>query len=775
MNCLLILVDFYLTLVNNTNNLCVQGRKEKKAMKSKLLLYIGAATCLASIGAAAAQNIDIVHAAKLLRNSASDFVLTLDSTNTPSGLTSSYQNNFSGNVKTGYGNPIKMNFVNAKSLSGGFAELANHGRIYNFGSGDTIVNAVNGIKFTGSGSLLFKPVVSIINGDALLADMSPISISAGSAKVTVPNCDYFELEAGDSGARISSLELYYECTPGTYDVRLLNGTYTGVGNDSSTYKLTITDGSASFVSLDKQSNVSYNGTAELLSKTSARLSLSSGSITYNMNYDGHNLTYTSKSGSIAEVSFTRVYTLQNFESFSASGQGYTDSTTKYQTTGVRSSFYEDWYVGSGSSEIGGSGWIMMTNTDGINYTSNKGHNNSKAASFKFSNDTQMRYISMNELYGVNSIAGKGTTFSFWVRGAYANASMTTNHGSSIPVTAYAYYETPLTPHNHTLVHDVFEFAVPAGNEWNHFEFDISSDRTYYGFGLNTKQEVGSNAYIVFDDFEIYSADPYAIYVPATYPHGMFKGTFTKQLWTEKDLYISIGNYSNNKVAVILENTNVNATGITYNESNGQVSITTSGTYNNKTVGTITATYSNGELTDIASSCFYNNKKGSASKVSAGSNYYTCDGSTAELQSQFKRQFDRGNGWETDTTNADRIVSDTRHQASGNGGLKLRPFASGDVAVSLNSDLGGEKYKYMYFWVYNPTTTSATLNLNFYKGTNYSSKIDKDYTATANAMGWTYCQVDFSGKMTTGKIYNFQICDLNGTGIMFTFDEIYFHG
>ena len=241
-------------------------------MKSKLLLYIGAATCLASIGAAAAQNIDIVHAAKLLRNFASDFVLTLDSTNTPSGLTSSYQNNFSGNVKTGYGNPIKMNFVNAKSLSGGFVELANHGRIYNFGSGDTIVNAINGIRFTGSGSLLFKPVVSIINGDALLADMSPISISAGSAKVTVPNCDYFELEAGDSGARINSLELYYECTPGTYDVRLLNGTYTGVGNDSSTYKLTITDGSASFVSLDKQSNVSYNGTAELLSKTSARLS-----------------------------------------------------------------------------------------------------------------------------------------------------------------------------------------------------------------------------------------------------------------------------------------------------------------------------------------------------------------------------------------------------------------------------------------------------------------------------------------------------------------------
>lgn len=747
-------------------------------MNNKLLLYAGVAVCLASIGAAAAQNIDVVHAAKLFRNANSDYVLTLDSTNTPSGLTSSYQNNFSGNVKTGYGNPIKMNFVNAKSLSGGFAELANHGKIYNFGSGDTIVNAVNGIKFTGSGSLLFKPVVAISAGDAILAEMNPISVSAGSAKVTVPNCDYFELEAGDSGARINSLELYYECTPGTYDIRLLNGTYTGVGNDNSTYKLTITDGSVVFASLDKQSNVSYSGTAELLSKTSARLSLSSGSITYNLNYDGHNLTYTSKSGSIAEVSFKRVYHLQNFESFSASGQGYTDSTTKYQTTGVRSSFYEDWFTGSGSSEIGGDGWNVMTNTDGITYTSNKGHNSSKAAAFKFTSDRQMRYISMNELYGVNSIAGKGETFSFWVRGAYSNSSMTTNHSGNIPVIAYAYYETPLTPHNHTTAHDAFEFIVPAGNDWNHYEFELDPSKTYYGFGLNAKQETGTTAYVVFDDFEIYTSSPYAQYIPAGYPRGTFKGSVRTGFFDiARDFYIVIGTYTNQKVFVKMRDTDVNATGFSYNPSNNTISITTTGSYESETVGTLTGTYNASTGVIDSFSCtgslsFYNNTT-TVTKVSSG--YYDCDGTTSQLQSQFIYRYDSGSGWQVDSSSANRFVSDTRRQASGTGGIKWHQRSGAKTALNLNGDLSGEKYKYLQFWVYNPSFNSATLNLYFYKGTNFSSRIDVDYTVTANAFGWTYCIVDFSGKMTTGKLYNFQICDLNHTGIAFTFDEFYFHG
>ena len=185
--------------------------------------------------------------------------------------------------------------------------------------------------------------------------------------------------------------------------------YTGVGSDSYTYKLVVNNGTASIETLDRQTKIQLSGTAVMLSKTQAKCTFvyNTYNIYYVMNFDGHSFTFVSKSddvggaaaAQVAEVNFDRVYNVEDYESYTATGQGYTNSTTtKYQTTGLRATVYADFYTGSSSGEIGGSGWPVMTSTDNTNLLKTKGHNGTQGGAFKFhpsGNDKfNMRYIYM---------------------------------------------------------------------------------------------------------------------------------------------------------------------------------------------------------------------------------------------------------------------------------------------------------------------------------------------------------------------------------------------
>lgn len=448
------------------------------------------------------------------------YKIVLNQSNRPTELTSSFQNYFTGTIKTHTGYDVNLAFVNARSADDCFAQLAPRGKIYNFASSNNKVTGINSVKFTGQGTLLFKPVIDKTDKGGYLAEVAPISFAAGDEAVAVPSCDYFEITAADGGAQIDSLELKYSCDANATDIKMLNGTYTGVGSDSSTYKMCVTDGVGSIQSLDKQTNITLNGTAQMLSKTSVKFTFvyNAHNIYYNMNYDGHTLTFVSKNddvggaaaNQVAQVSLNRVYTLEDFESYSATGQGYTSSTTKYQTSGLRANYYADYYTGSSSSEIGGSGWQIMTSTDNSNYTATKGHNGSKGGIFKFSNGSKMRYISMNELYGVKSMF-KGTKLSFWARGAYTNTNFNVDHSSNTPMKFYAFYTTPLTSGTQSNRAEA-EFTVQAGDTWQRFELDLDSTKTYYGFGFYAYQSSGSAQYLPIDDIEVYTASPYAEYV-----------------------------------------------------------------------------------------------------------------------------------------------------------------------------------------------------------------------------------------------------------------------
>lgn len=260
-----------------------------------------------------------------------------------------------------------------------------------------------------------------------------------------------------------------------------------------------------------------------------------------------------------------------------------------------------------------------------------------------------------------------------------------------------------------------------------------------------------------------------------YPEGTFKGDATV-LGNSFQIVISIGTRENGMVGVRLSNSDAVATGITFDGSTNKVTITTTGSYSGYTYGNITGTYNSSNKTITGVSCsgsiksyVSNNGSITCSKASTSttSAFYDCDGTTSELQTLFRRRFDRGNGWETDTSNADRITSNTVQYVTGIGSVKERSFTGGKLALALNSDFSTAKaLKNIQFWVYNPSSTDVSLRLFVYRSTGYGSNAEIG-TVTASANKWSYVAMGFSY-----SIYNFQIYNESHISEYLSFDNIY---
>ena len=276
---------------------------------------------------------------------------------------------------------------------------------------------------------------------------------------------------------------------------------------------------------------------------------------------------------------------------------------------------------------------------------------------------------------------------------------------------------------------------------------------------------------MIDDVKIYSADPDATYHAAvSTPEGTFKGSGTIS-GSSVPIIIALGNVTNGLAYVIISDQNASATGFTFNTNNNKVSITTTGSFNNKTIGTITGTFNSaaGTITSLAFSGALSVSNGSVTNVSSSELFFDCDGTTSQLQAQFKRRYMSGS-WQVDTGNADRITSNTVEFVSGTGAVKRRGYSGGAVALNFQNDFSSAKtVSNIHFWVYNPSGSNITLRMWGYKGTNFGSNFETG-SVTATAGQWTYCHMGF----TSAAIYNFQIADFNNTGVYLTFDNIYLY-
>lgn len=485
----------------------------------KLILYVGiSALCIGlGVGGIIASKTDRT---LFLPSQATEptYTVTLDKDNKPDTLTGEYQPSVTGNVKSTTGYDLQLTFINAKSSENNLVQLAPRGMIYNFGNGNKEFKGLKSVKFTGTGTVYFTSAKYGYPGSgngsgAIVNDY--IVLPSGTAK-DVPVSNYFQLIAGDGGAVIESLELTYTCTTTDYSIKNVAGTYTGIGQDNYSYQLDIdNEGSAVLKSLNKATGITLNGTVTMTSANNVSIAFSAN-LTLNLYSDDYrlSLTHISKTGSDAGTittisTFYRVYNVEDFENYSETGTGFDQAHDNVSTSGLRSAFYADYYSNNSgdSSPIGGSKWKLMGGSyDYITYTSNKGHNNSKAAAFK-GNSNKLRYISMNSMYGVPVIIGAGAYLSFWARGAYTTTGLSTESTSNASIKLYAFYNSRLDSSN-VGTRTELQFTVTAKSDWTEYKMPLDQSKFYYGFGFYC--ENANTTYTVIDDIKIYSVSPYAV-------------------------------------------------------------------------------------------------------------------------------------------------------------------------------------------------------------------------------------------------------------------------
>ena len=462
----------------------------------KIVLAIGIGAGCTAVGLAATAGIsNQINQAK-----ADGYTLTLNKDNVPSALTSSYQDNVQATVKTSLENDLTFNFVNAKTASNAFAQFASHGVLYNFHSSTGAVTGLNSVKVTlSAGSMSIRTAVSseISNNGITLSD--PIALTSGSAQ-SLAGSNYFALEAGDNGATITSIELGYTCA--TIDaVARLNGSYTGVmTSDNYRYKLDLSNGNATLTSIDKETNTTQSGTASLTDST-LTVTISGTTYTFTVSSDSYSLTSSA-------ITMYRVYNVEDFESYTTDGQGWASNrgaASQYDGTGVKGNYYCD-FNGSSTiqSPIGGSNWAMMASNNYLIFDSAKGHQNTKVAAFK-GKDSGLRFFQLKAYYGIPSIIGKGTTFSFWARGAVNESFADSSYDATIKI--FAYYNSKVTSSNQGTRTDK-EFTIPAGSGWREYKMDLDSSKNYYAFAIYTKNSTASERFTPIDDVKIYTHSPY---------------------------------------------------------------------------------------------------------------------------------------------------------------------------------------------------------------------------------------------------------------------------
>ena len=737
--------------------------------KDKMLLPIGVSALVASFVIAGLSTANLSKSRFNKSDGLDHYTLTLDSSNAPSGLTSSYQDSVSGSYTTGDGNSITMSFVKAKAASGKHVDLASRGMIYNYASESGGISGITAITVSYSGSTMsLKTSVAnaLSNGTAI---ENSYTVSSGT-RLELPSPRYFSLLAADGGNVITSISIEYTCGLNE-DVGRLNGEYSGTGNDDFRYSLTLNNGAVTLHSLDNYTETTATGTATL-SGNSLTCTFSSPSalngLVYNFNTDAqsHALTYVSKSGTgsanVPEVSFYRVYTVEDFESYSASGSGWDLSSNHdlNNATGLKGDYICEYKkTGASSGPIGGTDWSLMESSDYIVYNATHGHNNSKVMALK-GNANTMHFYQANGYYGIPRVIGKGNKLSFWSKGAFGNSSLTNASASAANVTVFAFYTQKIT--SSTISQRTEKaFVVASSNEYQEYTMDLDPTKTYYSIGFLVQNYKSDVRYLPVDDFKIYSSCPYGMDLTET-PSGNFKGSATRSNNNSYTVLAFLG--SHNQVNFRVAGTKYSST---YTASGNSITIATGDSY----IGNFTGTYNKASNTITGGSfsgTIKNEIRNNGSiTLSELPNTWHCDEDSVEARDVFLRRYMSGS-WQKDNVNDDRIVSVNYATVSHDRAIGRRGYTGGAVALNLAHDLSSPvTVKNMCFWVYNPSNSDITLRNWVYRATNFGSNLEVSGDVPAAAGEWTFLSLGF----TECSVYNWQLADFTNSGVILVYDNI----
>ena len=751
--------------------------------KNKKILCFGVSLVLVLGGVIAVKQKQQIH--QSLNAEEGNYSIQLNSENTVSGLTASYG---SGAATV---NGVQFNFVTAKTSEGKLAQLGNFGYIENFDASSTYksrITSIKSIKVVFSGVMYLETGINRV-GNELGQRAAIISGNANDLSTTKPY--YFRLLAGEGGAIVESVQITYTCSvTSDFALEWLANTYTGKGSDGYTYKLTRNGSNAVIETLDREENASFNGTIAMNgNQSTCTFQVAGYPVAYvsQVSEDGSTISYVSKSGAaaayVAEIDFHKVYEVENFESYTEAGVGwdnYNGGHAYENKTGLRASFYCDYYSGSGSSPIGGTNWSLMGSQDYLGYNATNGHNGSKAALMKASSAGGMRYLQSKLYEGNQYIIGRGKTLSVWVHSAYTSSY--TDSTVSPKMKIYGYYNNKVTASTQTYRTEV-EYTIQAGSGWKQYTLNLDQTKNYYGFGIYFAS-TSAACYMLVDDVQIYTEDLYAKYEEPVVEEGD-KVTMTvlgsaniigaAATILGKDsipVKISLGGTSTEAITVEVNGSDAGATEYEYDSKSGSISIATTGNASGLTYGTITGNVdvANGRITNLELDGTLKDYVGNNGSITCQEAWGDRFNYSSNSASQLVWQRWYGSTWTANSGSGEWTTSSSTYKLEEDYSMGLRIAGSSytRTGFTLKQDLGGGagvKAKGVSIWLYNSGTVTYSgddFRIFAYKTASTtsgdhavpSSTFITAATATKSiAPGqWTHIEVGF----TEATIYNLRL-------------------
>ena len=294
--------------------------------------------------------------------------------------------------------------------------------------------------------------------------------------------------------------------------------YTGVLNNGYTVKVQLgASGSATATVLDAPEQQQIPGTVAIDDEKNMTFTSADNGATLvykaALKNGGQFMKFVQASGAFAEavtgVDLNAVQVVDNFEQYTTDGQSY---CLKYddpsQRSGCRGAYYSEWWNNNNTttSPWGGAKWSLMGGEgDQLKLKTDGGHSGNKYVCMKNSKDNGMRYMQWGLFDGTAEQNNfRGSKFSFWAK--------TKDLVKKILVNFYS-QSAPTNETRNQYVKQVTFTETAAIGEWKHYEIDLNPNLTYYGYMIYLDANWSADSYLYVDDVEVYTANPYATYVP----------------------------------------------------------------------------------------------------------------------------------------------------------------------------------------------------------------------------------------------------------------------
>ena len=228
--------------------------------------------------------------------------------------------------------------------------------------------------------------------------------------------------------------------------------------------------------------LTVNGTYTVESKE-VTMSLDGG-VTYivEASEDGYNLAFKSVNGTgtVAQalngLSFDMFLYGDTAESYASAGTMYYQGNTDEKVaSGARGAYYCDYYTGSGSSPLGGSGWNLMGGSgDQLTLDTDNYYEGKQSLKMKKSTAGAMRYIQWDLFKGTARPITGANKFVVYLKNQATTDTV---------MKVYVYTAQQINANNQTTARIAEDITLTANQDWTKYEIALDPTQTYYGYGV----------------------------------------------------------------------------------------------------------------------------------------------------------------------------------------------------------------------------------------------------------------------------------------------------